>query len=261
MTLPRRRLTITFERSITAGVPNTMEIAIIPLAQPDAPELDITLVGGTQTQTILLANEANPVFFDLVPTDSPGLSQRVLYRIAWRERYMGRQYTADFVMPDTDCSYADLGDLGAVLDGTTYVQWTDRGRPNGVAALNALGQVVDADNNPVIGGTEAFDPANFTASHGVMKVSDQVDGVNVYEFQLDPATAGRKWVGLVIPAAGNFGTIVHNLGAVHVLVQVYHTATRIPATVAFRPNLDGNTVAVEFDEPPLTGQYTAVVIG
>lgn len=71
--------------------------------------------------------------------------QRVhLVRIAWREKYMGRQYTQDFVMPDYDCDYDDLQDLGNIIGGETYVQWPDRSRPGGVAGLNDVGQVIDA---------------------------------------------------------------------------------------------------------------------
>lgn len=260
MTIPRRRLTVSFERSITAGVPNTMEIAVTPLSEPGSPEADLSLVGGTQAQTIVLTNATNAVTFDLVPTDSPSLNQRVLYRIAWRERYMGRQYTHDFVMPDTDVNFADLGDLGAILGGETYVQWTDRGRPNGVAGLNSLGQVIDADGNPVLG-SDGLDALGFTASGGITKVATTEANQTLYDFRLDTDVAARRWVGLVIPASGNFGAISHNLGTVFVQVTVYNTSTRVPVDVICRPNLDGNTVAVEFASPPVTGQYTAVVIG
>lgn len=260
-TVPRRTLTINFQRSITAAIPNTMEVVVVPLSEPNAPELDGSLVGGPQSQLVVLANEVNPVTFDLVPTDSPFLDQRVIYRIAWRERYMGKQYTHDFVMPDTDVNFADLDDLGQVLGGTTYVQWTDRGTPGGVAGLNNLGQVIDADGNPVLGGAGA-DANNFTASGGIVKITTEVDGVNAYEFRLDPSTgAARKWSGTVTPASGNFGTVVHNLGTTAVVVAVYVTATRIPVDAIARPNLDGNTIAIEFSAPPTSGQYTAVVIG
>lgn len=261
MTVPRRTLTVNFERSITAGVPNTMEIVVIPLSEPGAPELDISLVGGPQSQTLVLSNQSNPVTFQLVPTDSPSLDQRVLYRIAWRERFIGRQYTHDFVMPDTNVNFADLDDLGAVLGGTTYVQWTDRGVANGVAGLNALGQVIDADGNAVLGGTGA-NAANFVANGGVRKVTSTVDGQSVYTFQLDPATgAARKWFGPVLPASGNFGTINHGLGTIHVLVTVRDSVSRLPVDAVCRPNLDGNTIAVEFESPPVNAQYTATVIG
>jgi hypothetical protein len=262
-TVPRRTLTINFERSITAGVPNSMEIVVIPLSEPNAPALDGSLVGGPQTQVIVLANATTPVTFSLVPTDSPFLDQRVVYRIAWRERFMGRQYTHDFVMPDANVNFADLDDLGAVLGGVTYLQQTDRSVPGGVAGLNNLGQVIDADGNPIIGTTGGASAQNFTASGGILKVTTTVNGQTSYDFRLDPTAAVvRKWTGLVLPASGNFGTISHGLGTTGVVVSVRDTVSRLVVTSAVtRPNLDGNTIAVEFASPPLSGQYTATVIG
>ncbi len=145
----KRTLTIRFQRSITAGVPNTMEVAVAPLNQPSAPAPNATLVGGTQVQTIVLSNEVNTVTFQLVPTDHPQLASRVTYRVAWRERYMGRQYTKDIVMPDFNVDFDDLGGLGNIIGGNTYLQWTDRGQANGVAGLNAQGQVINAAGQPV----------------------------------------------------------------------------------------------------------------
>ena len=150
-TMVKRRLTINFQRSIKAGKPQVMEVAIAPLGNPSSPNNDATLVGGTQSQDVLLWNDNNPVVFDLVPTDSPDLTDRLLYRIAWREKFMGRQFTQDFTMPDFDCEFDDLQNLGSLIGGTTYLQWTDRMRPGGVAALNDAGQVVDSNGIPVTG--------------------------------------------------------------------------------------------------------------
>lgn len=147
--MQKRALTINFQRSVTAGTPSVMEVAVSPLSEPNAPANDATLVGGTQVQSILLSNENNPVVFDLVPTDHPDLTERVTYRVAWREKYMGRQFTKDFVMPDFDVAFDDLESLGNIIGGTTYVQWTDVSRPGGVAGLNNAGQVTDADGNVV----------------------------------------------------------------------------------------------------------------
>lgn len=55
--------------------------------------------------------------FRLVPTDHPDLTERVLYRAAWREKYLGRQYVTDFVMPDFDCNFDDLTNLGNIIGG------------------------------------------------------------------------------------------------------------------------------------------------
>ncbi|QAY10034.1 hypothetical protein PBI_FLABSLAB_240 [Mycobacterium phage Flabslab] len=144
-----RALRVNFERSVTAGKPDIMEVVVVPLTEPNAPNNNATLVGGPWPEEVLLTNEKNTVVFNLVPTDHPDLTQRVTYRIAWRKGYMGRQTSADFVMPDFDVDYDDLKDLGNIIGGETYVQWTDRGRAGGVAALNSSGQVVDADGNVV----------------------------------------------------------------------------------------------------------------
>lgn len=264
MPLNRRTLTISFERSVSSGVPSTMEVAVVPLAEPGSPESDVTLVGGTQIQTVLLNNQTNVVRFSLVPTDHPNLTQRVLYRIGWREKFLGRQYTHDFVMPDSDVNFRDLGDIGNILGGTTYVQWTDRGTPGGVAALNELGQVVDADGNPLIATEGGASIQSMTASGGILKVvdTDPLTGVTTYDFQLDPSSAARKWHGPVIPASGNFGAIAHHLGNPHPLVVVRDATTRLaPANIVCRPNLDGDTISVEFPAPIITGQYVATVIG
>ena len=153
-TMVKRRLTVNFQRSVSGGQPQMMEVVVVPLTDPSSPTGDATLVGGTQAQEVLLTNENNPVYFDLVPTDSPGLTDRLTYRIAWREKYMGQQFTQDFVMPDFDCDYDDLQDLGNVIGGETYIQWTDRLRPGGVAGLNQQGQVIDS-LGIVVSGAEA----------------------------------------------------------------------------------------------------------
>lgn len=153
--MQKRALTINFQRSVTAGKPNELEVAVAPLSEPNAPPLDVTLAGLKDTRTILLANEINPVVFELVPTDHPDLTERLTYRIAWREKYMGRQFTKDFVMPDFDTDFDDLEDLGNIIGGETYLQWTDRSHPGGVAGLNDAGQVIDSEGNVVSGAESA----------------------------------------------------------------------------------------------------------
>lgn len=259
--MQKRTLTINFERSVTGGVPNTIEVAIAPLSEPNAPSQNVTLVGGTQTQIIVCDNEVNPAVFELVPTDAPELTGRILYRIAWRQRYLGRQYVKDFVMPDFDCNFDDLESLDSIIGGETYLQWTDRGNPGGVAALNSLGQVLDGDGNPV-GDPDVLLGQNLTGSNGVTIVEDQAeDGYTTYDFQAD-ATIPRRWSGPVTPATGNFGLVQHNLGSTEVIAHFRLTATRDSVTpVVWKPNADGNTLGVMFDSPPQAGQYWAVVIG
>ena len=262
MTLPRRTLTVNFQRSISTGTPTTMEVSVSPLAEPSSPGDDVTLVGGTQNRVVLLENQVTPVTFDLVPSDAPGLSGRLLYRIAWRERYLGRQFVKDFVMPDSDVSFADLDDLSAIIGGETYVQWSDRGRPGGVAAVNSLGQVIDADGIPV--GDNAL-LSSLTGGEGILITEDaNEDGAITYEVAVDTAAVvgSRSWSGPVVPASGNFGVVQHDLGTTEVIAQFRRTYTRDSVVpVVWKPNADGNTIGVMFDAPPLPGQYQAVVIG
>jgi hypothetical protein len=199
MPLPRRTLTVSFQRSIAAGVPRTMEVSVAPLAEPSSPSDDATLVGGTQTQVLLLDNEVNPITFDLVPSDAPGLSGRLLYRIAWRERYLGRQFVRDFVMPDSNVNFADLEDLGDIIGGETYVQWTDRGQPGGVAGLNSLGQVIDGAGNPV-GDPEATLLTSLVAGEGVSIDQATEGGATTIEVSIDRQVVARRWSGPVQPA-------------------------------------------------------------
>ena len=58
-TMVRRRLTINFLRSVKAGKPQVMEVVVAPLTDPSAPNANATLVGGPQSQDILLANEVD----------------------------------------------------------------------------------------------------------------------------------------------------------------------------------------------------------
>lgn len=259
----RRTLTVVFARSVTSGSPDLMEVSVVPLAEPSAPPLDVVLVGGPVNKTVLLGGETNPVSFQLVPSDHPQLGSRVTYRIGWRLRELGRQTTRDFVMPDADVNFADLDDLGAVLGGETYVQWSDRGVPNGVAALNSLGQVVDSSGTPVASGDGDNLAGSLTASGGIEKVTTPATSTQPasHDFRLVAGVAGRKWTGLVVPASGNFGLVDHGLGTTDVVVAVYRVSDRMPVAVTARPNADGDTVALAFDSPPAQGEYRAVVIG
>lgn len=151
----KRALTFEFQRSVSGTVPQIMEVVVTPLSTPNAPNDNATLVGGAQTQTILLTNDVNTCVFQLVPTDSADLTARVTYRAAWREKYMGIQNTQDFVMPDFDVAFDDLANLSLIVGHETYLQWSDRGNPDGVAALNSAGQVVDSGGNPVSGSGDA----------------------------------------------------------------------------------------------------------
>lgn len=113
--MQKRTLTVGFERAVYANIPNTMEVTLTPLVTTANPVANTVLVGGPQTQVVLLANETTTVAFSLVPSNHPDLDETLVYRIAWRERYTGHQFSADFTMPDADTHFADLASLGRIL--------------------------------------------------------------------------------------------------------------------------------------------------
>jgi hypothetical protein len=118
--MQKRTLTVRFGRAVTADVPNTMVVTVTPLATASDLLSNVTFVGGPQTRTVLLANEVNVVSFSLVPSTAAGLTEPMPYRIAWRERTGGRQETHDFLMPDHDVEFADLGGGGGLSGGGGY---------------------------------------------------------------------------------------------------------------------------------------------
>jgi hypothetical protein len=113
--MQKRTLTLSFERSVTAATPNTIEVTVIPLVTTTNPVSNTILISGPQTRVLLLANSITTTTFSLVPSNHVDLDESIVYRIAWRERYTGSQYTADFTMPDADTNYADLAGLGRIL--------------------------------------------------------------------------------------------------------------------------------------------------
>ena len=148
----RRDLTFHFERSVDQAtqVPEVMEVCVIPLASPSSTSPDATLVGGLQSQTVVLSQADNTAVFQLVPTDYPTLTAPVTYRAEWREGgIIGLTQSVDFSMPDADINFNDLTDLGAIIGGEVYLQQSDLGVPGRVAALNTEGQVVDSHGDPV----------------------------------------------------------------------------------------------------------------
>ena len=113
--MQKRTLTVSFERAVTAGTPNTIEVTLIPLVTTSNPVSNTILISGPQNRVVLLANDVTTTTFSLVPSDHADLDEPIVYRIAWREKYTGSQYTADFTMPDADTNYADLAGLGRIL--------------------------------------------------------------------------------------------------------------------------------------------------
>jgi hypothetical protein len=113
--MQKRTLTVSFERAVSAGTPNTVEVTVTPLTTTTNSTANTVIGGGPQTRIVLLANDTTTVTFSLVPSEHTDLDEVITYRIAWRERYVGSQYTADFTMPDADTNYADLAGQGRIL--------------------------------------------------------------------------------------------------------------------------------------------------
>ena len=151
-TILKRNLTFHFPRavSVTNQTPQTLEVVVVPLSDPSAPDQG-TYVGGLQRQTVLLDDDDNVLTFSLVPSNSPDLLAPVNYRVAWREGgVLGRTFTYDFAMPDSDIRFDELADLGQIIGGESYLHQEDLGVPGRVAKLNSDGIPVDANNHPMV---------------------------------------------------------------------------------------------------------------
>ena len=151
-TLVFRNLTVNFARSVSASTqtPITLQVVLTALSTPTSVVAGATFIEAPLSRDVLLANTTNSVVFRLVPSDLAGLSQRVLYRIAWRSGgATGRTFTYDFAMPNADVTFEQIKSLNYVIDGQVYLQQTDLGVAGRIARLNSSGQVVNAAGNPV----------------------------------------------------------------------------------------------------------------
>ena len=159
MAIVRRNLTVHFQRSVTVTstdvVAQSVEVSVIPLQDASNAAAVATYVGGVQTANVSLLNEDNVVTFSLVPSNAPGLTGTINYRIMWRVGGVtGRTETYDFAMPDVDISFDELHAIGNIIGGEAYLQRADLGAIGRVAKLNDYGQVVDAFGVPVVGSAE-----------------------------------------------------------------------------------------------------------
>lgn len=147
-----RSLTFNFAPSISgSGLPNIMEVAVIPLDNASSAGAGATFAGGLRTASVTLSSPGpNTAVFDLIPTFAPGLSDPIKYRVMWRAGVQARTFTYDFNMPDADLTWEELtSEVGNIIDGESYLQQTDLGVPNRVARLNGQGIPMDSAGNPV----------------------------------------------------------------------------------------------------------------
>lgn len=156
--LPARTLTFQFDRVLSAdGVtPEEWEVTVVPLGSAlDGTIPNATLVGNAVKKSVVLSEATNAVVFNVVPSDSPGLSTTQWYRTAWRPKFFGKMTVKDFTMPDADVTFNQLQDLGAIIGSDVYLRQADVGTH--VAGLDSQGFVLDGhgarvgiDNTPAI---------------------------------------------------------------------------------------------------------------
>lgn len=149
-----RTLTFNFAPAVNSstGLPEIMEVALLPLGDASSAVAGATFAGGLRTANVELVYPGpNTAVFDLIPSYSPGLTDPILYRVMWRAGALGRTFTYDFAMPDVDCTWEELvSGIGEVIDGTVYLQQSDLGVPGRVARLDDAGHVIDSAGNPVV---------------------------------------------------------------------------------------------------------------
>lgn len=156
--LPARTLTFQFDRVLSAdGVtPEEWEVTVVPLGSPlDGTTPNATLVGNAVKRSIVLSAATNTVVFNVVPSDSPGLTVTQWYRAGWRPKFFGKMTVKDFTMPDADVTFNQLQDLGAIIGSEVYLRQADIGTH--VSGLDSQGFVLDGhgqrvgiDNTPAI---------------------------------------------------------------------------------------------------------------
>jgi hypothetical protein len=151
-----RSLTFNFAPTVSAatGLPDVLDISVIPLSSSPDEAAGATFAGGLRSTQIELSAPVNSWTINLIPSNSPGLSAPINYRVLWRAGVMGPTTTYDFAMPDQDLTFdALMGTTGDIIDGTVYLQQSDLGVPGRVARLDNAGNVINAEG--VICATEA----------------------------------------------------------------------------------------------------------
>jgi hypothetical protein len=181
MTAPQiieRALTFRFAQSVsdTTGQPDVLQISLTPLADASSNVAGATFVGGVRTAEVALSDPLNTVVFNLIPSFSAGLGAPIMYRVMWRANITARTFTFDFSMPDADVDFDQLDNLGNIIDGTTYLQYTDLGIAGRVARLNNAGIPETAGGDPVATGADITAVTNEVTAEVVARQA-QVSGV------------------------------------------------------------------------------------
>lgn len=148
-----RTLKVDFARSVNGrtGAADVVEVVINPLNTTFDPISNASFIAGPAMQTLRLTNATQSVTFSLVPSNSEDLTEPVNYRISWRTGLSGPLFTQVFAMPNLDVNFADLHDLGEIIDDLHFLKEADLGVAGRVAKLNAQGKVTDAFGNVVDG--------------------------------------------------------------------------------------------------------------
>jgi len=156
----KRKFSVPFGHSITAtGKADRIEVIVRSLTTSSSGSGNVTYPAVFERRMITLTDDINTAEFMLTPSYEPGLDRPILYRVSWRKDFLGRVENTDFTMPNSDISYDDLFDLGAIMGDETYLKEQDLGVAGRVARLNSAGLVIDANGNEVTGGdaTAALD--------------------------------------------------------------------------------------------------------
>ena len=172
-----RSLTFHFPRSVSFPdeKPDVLQVTVMPLGSPSAPGQNLTFVDPLSSQEVVLSGADNTATFNLLPSYWSGLTEPVLYRAQWRTGITGRTFSADFAMPDNDIAYADLADLGNIIDGQNYLTQDDLGVANRVARLDAQGRVVDADGHVMATDTSVSDLTTALADEVTARTAGDAD--------------------------------------------------------------------------------------
>lgn len=217
----RRNLTVHFLRSVSFPdqKPATLQVIVIPLAEPSSPLAGATFVQPAGVQEVVLARDTD-VVFELIPSHLAGLTHELLYRIEWRAGVTGRTFSTDFAMPDSDVNFDELADLGKIIDGEVYLRQQDLGVAGRVARLDADGHVVDAAGQVV-------------ATQGALDtLSGQLAAEKLARQQADSQVAANAQAALETQIGSVLDTTAANLSGARASLQASIDSERDSRTAA-----------------------------